>query len=64
MKDFELTKEQEEKYEDWRKSLPYADFGAVGGGETFHFTPTGLGTLVKVTRDDGYELDLTEWEYF
>jgi len=62
MEEFKLTNEQEQKYKNWRKSLPKAYFGAVGGGYTFHFTPTGIGTIVKVTRDDGFELELTEWE--
>lgn len=59
---FELSEEQEKKYDEWRKSLPKADYGTIGGGYTFCFTPTGLGDIVKVKRDDGHELDLTESE--
>lgn len=61
---FELTEEQVKKYKEWRATLPKADFGAVGGGTSFIFTPTGIGTIVFAKRDDGYEIDLTEWEYF
>ncbi len=69
MTTFELTDEQEKKYEEWRESLPYLDeghFGAAGGGYSFVFTPTGLGMLVKATRadNDAHEIDLTEWEHF
>jgi len=67
MKNFELTDEQMEKWEEWKETLPKLDeghFGAVGGGYSFEFTPTGIGTLVKAKRADGHEIDLTEWEYF
>ena len=56
---FELTKEEEEKYKKWKKKLPPADFGAIGGGETFSFTPTGLGCIIKVKRGK-HKLDLTD----
>jgi hypothetical protein len=56
--DFELTPEQEQKYQEWEDTLPIDYSKAI----TFHFTITGIGTVVKVSRDDGYELDLTEWE--
>lgn len=67
MFDFNLSEKQKQKWEDWKKSLPKLEeghFGAVGGGYSFHFTPTGIGTIIKATREDGYEIDLTEWEYF
>lgn len=35
--------------------------GACGGGLTYHFTPTSLGTVVRVSYRD-QELDLTDWE--
>jgi hypothetical protein len=66
MNTYELSKEQNEKFENWRKDK--GDLielvGAVGGAYSFCFTPTGIGVLVKVTCADGTELDLTEWEYF
>jgi hypothetical protein len=70
MNEFKLTENQKKKYEEWRGSLPVLPidhFGAAGGGYTFHFTPTGLGIIVEVTRADdpeNHKLDLTEWEYF
>lgn len=60
MRTFTLSEEQEKKYKEWHNSLPKADYGTTGGGYTFCFTPTGLGDIVKVKRDDGHELDLTE----
>ena len=62
MRNFTLSEEQEKKYKEWHKSLAKTDYGAIGGGYTFCFTPTGLGDIVKVKRDDGHELDLTEME--
>lgn len=60
---FELSKNQEDKYKQWRKSLPPVDYGAIGGGYSFQFIPTGLGSIIKVVRDDGHEIDLTEDEW-
>ena len=66
MKTYELTKKQVDLFEKWRKEKgDLIDLvGAVGGAYSFCFTPTGIGTLIKVTCADGTELDLTEWEYF
>jgi hypothetical protein len=43
------------------KGREYPYEGAIGGGLTYHFTPTGLGTVVKVSYRD-QELDLTDSE--
>lgn len=42
----------------WEMGFPYE--GAIGGGVTYSFTPTSLGTVTKVTSW-GHELDLTEY---
>ena len=34
-------------------------FGAIGGGVTYHFTPTGLGVIASVSCTCGNKLDLT-----
>ena len=40
---------------------PY--YGAIGGGLTFSFTPTGIGTVVRVTEAiTGEVLDLTDYD--
>lgn len=57
---FTLNEDQTKKYRAWRKNLPKVDYGAIGGGTSFTFIPTGLGDIVKVRRDDGHEIDLTE----
>ena len=59
---FELDEVQIKKYEKWKKKLPKIDYGAVGGCITFCFTPTGIGTMVKVKSDDGGEINLTDFE--
>jgi hypothetical protein len=41
--------------------VEYPYEGAIGGGLTYHFTPTSLGTILRVTYQD-QELDLTDWE--
>jgi hypothetical protein len=35
--------------------------GAIGGAYTWCFTPTGIGTVVKVRCSCGEELDLTDY---
>jgi len=65
---FVLSAEQHKKYDEWRKEKNKKNgevyVGAIGGAYSFCFTPTGIGTMVKVTCADGTELDLTEYEYF
>jgi len=39
----------------------YPYFGAIGGDITYSFTPTSIGTVVKV-ESCGHELDLTDYE--
>lgn len=51
-----------EKY-DWASGYPYE--GAIGGGLTYHFTPTSIGVVQKVTYENGlskFELDLSDYE--
>lgn len=61
---FHLTKEENEKYLNWKNTLPPKHFGAIGGGYSFIFTPTSMGDIIKVKRDDGYEIDLTDYDSF
>lgn len=63
MKDFQLSQEQYDKYVAWREAKPSEIYvGAIGGGYSFVFIPTGLGIMVRVTCADGTELDLTDWD--
>lgn len=40
---------------------PY--YGAMGGGLTYSFTPTGLGVIVKITEAiTGEEIDVTDYD--
>jgi hypothetical protein len=59
---FELDEEQVKKYNAWRKKLKKLHPSTIGGGETFCFTPTGLGTVVVVKRTDGKEINLTDFD--
>lgn len=44
----------------WEEGLPYE--GAIGGGFTWHITPTSLGDVVKVDYSyTGDSIDLTEY---
>lgn len=36
--------------------------GAIGGAWTYSYTPTGLGTVVKVSCACGGEIDLTDYD--
>lgn len=63
---FEVTPEQKSKILSWMNEL-FADkwpyYGAIGGGLTYHFTPTTVGLVLKVTEaSTGKELDLTDCE--
>lgn len=45
----------------WEMGYPYT--GAIGGGETFCFTETGLGTICVVKdATTNQEIDLTDYE--
>ena len=56
---FVLSPAQVRKFIEWKKDkvLPGT---TIGGAYTVCFTPTGLGTIEKVTCADGTELDLTD----
>lgn len=78
--DFTLTVEQLRKISDWMQaenrealrlqqktdpSLNYPYTGAIGGNLTYHFTPTNLGTVVKVEHGlTGRILDVTDYNYW
>lgn len=62
MTTFELNASQEKKLKKWQKSLKKENTGAIGGGYTFSFSPTGLGDVVKVTYLGKHETDLTEYD--
>lgn len=38
--------------------------GAIGGSLTYCFTPTGLGTIIKVKCSCGDEIDVTNYDEF
>lgn len=64
---FQLTEEQRKKLNEWLANRPQkkAYTGAIGGRYTYTFTPTGLGTVVKV-KDAivGDEIDLSDYEHW
>jgi len=64
---FELDKTEIEKFQSWKKKQKEIDPHIATAGErwTFMFTPTGLGTIIKV-KDEllGDEIDLTDWDNF
>lgn len=72
---FEVNEHQLKLFKEWREQhdakfhngkSPYS--GAIGGRWTWSFTPTGLGTVVRVKcgfaglHPDDSELDLTPYE--
>ena len=67
---FELTEEQEKRYEEWAETHEckyrtrgnFRYVGAIGGADTFEFTGTGLGIIQKVRCLCGAELDLTDYD--
>lgn len=62
---FTLTEEQESEYLLWRSALEILrpkNCYTPGGGYCFEIEPTDKGTMIKVRRDDGEFIDLTEWD--
>lgn len=64
---FVLSKSQRKKFQEWKKQFDNLPCGAIGGVYMFSFTPTTIGTFVKVTMEIGRgdskrteTLDLTE----
>lgn len=45
-----------------KKCKVYKNPGAIGGGMTYSFTPTGLGTIVKVQCGCGDSFDVTDYD--
>lgn len=64
---FVLSKSQCKLFQEWKKHFDKLSMGPIGGSYTFSFTPTSIGTIVKVTMEIGIgdkkrveTLDLTE----
>ncbi len=54
-------REQQKAVDPLHGDDPY--YGAIGGGLTYQFTPTGLGTVLKVTEAlTGETLDVTDYD--
>jgi hypothetical protein len=76
MYNFKLDAWELKKYQDWRAThyragvCKYFDDGtqavspqgAIGGRETFSFTPTGIGTVIHATCACGADVNLTNYE--
>ena len=59
---FDMTKDQVDKLEEWKRGLPKKRFGAIDYGYTYCITPTGLGNTLIVKRADGFEINLTDYD--
>lgn len=61
---FSLDKYEQEKLREWQAGHNKNVYtGAIGGRYTYSFTPTSLGTIVKVhDAVTKTEIDLTEYE--
>jgi hypothetical protein len=69
MKVFELSTDQMIKGQEFEKThkcpvgkdiFGHKNFGAIGGGITYSFLPTGLGVIASVTCACGAKCDLTD----
>lgn len=66
---FELTPGECQDFNRWSKlqdskaaqlqRLPFPNYGAAGGAYTFSFTPTSIGTVVKI--QNGITKETLEW---
>ena len=59
---YKFTDKQLEQLEKWKATLPKPPLTAIGGEFTYSYTPTGLGTVVRVKNWDGREIDLTDYD--
>lgn len=62
---FNISKEDSKRVKDWLEKEVWPDGtrpyeGAIGGGITYEFTPTGLG-IVTIVRYGDHELNLTDY---
>jgi hypothetical protein len=58
-----LTAQQRQKYYDWRANRPPRSDGVSGGRYTWMYTPTTLGTVIKVVDNcTEEEIDLSDYE--
>ncbi len=58
---FELSEDNLEKFEVWRRSKIKLPPSTNGGAYEFCFTPTSVGMVVVIKCIDGTELDLTDY---
>jgi hypothetical protein len=58
---FELSKEQEKKFNEWYSALPKIYDGAIGGALSFTFTVTSIGDFVTA-KYHNEEINLTEYD--
>lgn len=60
---FNLSKDEYRKLNEWMKTKDMSKYtGAIGGRFTYQFTPTTLGTVVKVIDNlENDEIDLTDY---
>jgi hypothetical protein len=65
MKKLKFTITHTNTITDWLRHCAFhktANQGAIGGRLTYCFTPTNLGTIIKIKCACGEELDLTNYE--
>ncbi len=58
---FTLDSDQVKKFNEWFLGLKKRNEGAIGGGLSYTFIPTGLGVIVKVKYFDE-EIDLSDYD--
>ena len=63
-KQFELSQDQWDKFDKWVESLPEKYYGTDNNGITIYFPQCSLGVIIKAKRDEGEEIDLTDWHSF
>ena len=59
---FTLSGLELERYLKWEKTLPPEPPTAIGGGMTYSFTPTSVGTVVVIESWDGQKINVTDFD--
>ena len=66
-KTFDISKKEYKKFLRWNKKYPTDYCGAAGGGVTYTFTPTGFGSIIRITKlhkGEEITIDITDYDSF
>lgn len=60
LRGFDITEEEHKAIYEWMEQFRGRNYGAIGGGFTYEFTPTGIGTIGTVKNINGESFTFRE----